>query len=309
MRSLVHDFRFALRTLRHRRAFALVAIGTIALGIGATTSIYSIVDGVLLRPLPWREPERLVQVSQIFPKWKGDRVLDRMWNRIPLGVDEFELLRDRNTVFDAVGIWGNYDATLSGFGAPEQVRVTLASASLLGVLGERTIRGRGFNTSEDAFGGPSIALISYEAWQRWFSGRDDAVGKFLSLDAVSYEIVGVLPAGLRLEQGEDFGLLRAGELHFLREILHVLLRRRAEHGAAPAWSSPVGPSTRRTAARMSNAVESTGGRLWYGSGDQPMCDPASRSCISARLPRFRQRSFFSKVTRSKRHPRVESPSR
>jgi predicted permease len=201
MRSLVQDLQFALRTLSRRRTFALVAITTIALGIGATTSIYSIVDGVLLRPLPWREPQRLVQVQQIFYKWKGDRVLDRMWDRIPLGVDEFELLRDRNTVFDGVGIWSDRGVTLTGTGAPEQLSATLASASLLGVLGERVIRGRGFSPGEDDFGGPNVALVSFEAWQRRFGGRDDAIGKFVRLDSLSYEIVGVLPSGLRIEQG------------------------------------------------------------------------------------------------------------
>ena len=91
-----HDLRFAFRTLARRRAFAVTAILTIALGIAATTSIYGIVNAVLLRPLPYRESGRLVQVRQIFPKWRNNPVLDYMWDKIPLGVDEFERLRDRN---------------------------------------------------------------------------------------------------------------------------------------------------------------------------------------------------------------------
>ena len=101
-----HDLRFAFRTLARRRGFAVTAILTIALGIAATTSIYGIVDAVLLRPLPYRESGQLVQVSQIFPKWRNNPVLAYMWDKIPFGVDEFERLRDRNTSFVNVGIWG-----------------------------------------------------------------------------------------------------------------------------------------------------------------------------------------------------------
>ncbi|MFI5245679.1 MAG: ABC transporter permease, partial [Gemmatimonadales bacterium] len=201
MRSLLQDIHFALRSLRRRPVFAATALLSIALGIGATTSIYSIVDGVLLRPLPWREPSRLVQVRGVFFKWRGDPVLDRSWNKVPLGVDEFELLRDRNTMFDGVGIWDVRSKILSGRTVSEQVRVTLASASLLNVLGERTIRGRGFSPGEDAFGGPNVALVSYEAWQRRFGGAESALGTLLRLDTISYEIVGVLPPGLRIEKG------------------------------------------------------------------------------------------------------------
>ncbi|MFI5312354.1 MAG: ABC transporter permease, partial [Gemmatimonadales bacterium] len=211
MRSLAQDLHFTLRSLRRRPLFTAVAIATMALGIGATTSIYSIVDGVLLRPLPFRESGRLVQVQQIFYDWEGNPVFGKMWDRIPLGVDEFEILRDRNTVFSSVGIWNGTVLTLAEPGGGRQeLRGTRVSASMLGVLGERTVRGRDFNPGEDVVGGPKLALIGYEFWRKQFGATDDAIGKFLAGEEDSYEIVGVLPPGLALEQRSspaDFWIL------------------------------------------------------------------------------------------------------
>src|SRR4051812_8231908 len=112
-----NDLTFALRTLARRRTFAITATVTIALGIAATTSIYGIVEAVLLRALPYRDSGKLVQVRQIFPKWRNNPVLDYMWDKIPLGVDEFERLRDRNTVFENVGIWSRDNRLLAGSGS------------------------------------------------------------------------------------------------------------------------------------------------------------------------------------------------
>src|SRR5690348_3665628 len=105
MRTLPQDLRFALRALRRRPTFAAVAIVTIALGIGAATAIYSIVDGVLLRPLPFREPGRLVAVWQTFPDWRKEPILAAEWDHIPLALPEFRDLRRLTTSFAEVGVW------------------------------------------------------------------------------------------------------------------------------------------------------------------------------------------------------------
>jgi hypothetical protein len=199
MNSFLQDLRFTLRSLRRRPVFAAVAIITMALGIGATTAIYSIVDGVLLRPLPFRDTGRLVQIREIFYDWKGNPVFGSMWDRIPLAVDEFETVRDKGTSFSSVGMWSGASLTLNESGsAREELRGAKTSASLLGVLGAQVVRGRDFNRGEDVVGGPKLAMIGYEYWQRKYGGRDDAVGKFIADDDASYEIIGVLPKGLTL---------------------------------------------------------------------------------------------------------------
>lgn len=205
MSSFLQDLRFTLRSLRRRPLFAAVAVVTMALGIGATTSIYSIVDGVLLRPLPFHDAGRLVQVREIFYDWKGNPVFGSMWDRIPLGMDEFETLRDKCTAFSSLGVWASTSVTLAPpGGAREELRAVRVSASMLGVLGEHVVLGRDFNRGEDVVGGPRLALLGYAEWQKRFGGRDDAVGTFLSVDRggsgpESLEIVGVLPQGLTLE--------------------------------------------------------------------------------------------------------------
>ena len=202
MNAFLQDLRFTLRSLRRRRLFAAVAIATMALGIGATTAIYSIVDGVLLRPLPFRDAGRLVQIRLIFYNWKGNPVFGTLWDRVTVGMDEYEKLREKGASYSALGVWSGGGVTLSDpSSGREELRGVRVSASLLGVLGEHVVRGRDFNPGEDQVGGPHLALISYEYWQRKYGGRDDAIGSFLKTeDGGDLEIIGVLPRGLALEQ-------------------------------------------------------------------------------------------------------------
>jgi predicted permease len=202
MPSFLQDLRFTLRSLRRRPLFALVAIVTMALGIGATTAIYSIVDGVLLRPLPFRDTGHLVQIRLIFYDWKGNPVFGSMWDRVTVGMDEYEKLRDKSTSYSSLGVWSGSGVYLSDpIAGREELRGVRASASLLGVLGERVVRGRDFVPGEDQVGGPHVALIGYEYWQRKYGGREDAVGSFLKTeDGGDLEIVGILPKGLTLEE-------------------------------------------------------------------------------------------------------------
>lgn len=197
--GVAQDLRYAVRSLVRRRGFTLAALATIALGIGFTTSIFSIVDGVLLRPLPFREPDRLVRLSQIFTKWKGDPVLGGMWDKIPFGVDEFEKLRDHNTVFESVGVWGNTSFTLSEGGRTEIIAGTYASPSLLHVLDVRPLRGAVWAETDDVPGGPKVALVGYEEWQGRHGGADSVLGSLMHFGRDAYRIIGILPPGFRLE--------------------------------------------------------------------------------------------------------------
>jgi putative ABC transport system permease protein len=215
--SLRQDLVFAIRTFRRRRTFAVVAITTIALGIGAATSIYSVVDGVLFRPLPFREPARLIAVWQTYPHWVKDPLLSRLWDRISLSIPEYRDWRATQTVFSEVGLWGSSGTSMSRGGppganaAPEIVNVIRASASLLAVLGVSPALGRYFSPNEDVVGGAAVAMISYEAWQSRFQRDPGVLGKSVWMDGPAfpsnapavtrpYTIIGVLPKGLSLSR-------------------------------------------------------------------------------------------------------------
>jgi predicted permease len=193
VQSVLQDVRFALRTLRRRSLFAAVTITTIALGIGAATSVYSVVDGVLLRPLPFREPSRLVAVWQTFPNWRKEQVLAARWDRIPLSFPEYRDLRDRARTLDGIALWRVKSARLDEGERAEVVSTVQASSSLLAVLGVRPLIGRTFLAGEDLPNGPGVALVRYEQWQSRYGGNADILGRVVYLDERPYTIVGVLP--------------------------------------------------------------------------------------------------------------------
>jgi putative ABC transport system permease protein len=187
---LAHDFRYALRALRKNPAFAAVAVATLALGIGANTAIFSVVNAVLLRPLPYPESERLV-----FMFGQDAR----------RGVSGFHFLypdfvewRKQSRSYEAVSAHTRVPATLAGAGsAPERVDIMQVNASFLRVLKVRPQMGRDFLEEEDRPGAPRVALLSHGLWQRRLGGDAAAVGKPVTLDGVEYTVVGVLPAGFR----------------------------------------------------------------------------------------------------------------
>jgi putative ABC transport system permease protein len=195
---MLNDLRFALRTLRRRPGFTMLAVATIALGIGAATSIYSVVDGVLFRPLPFREPGRIVAIWQTFPRWRSEPILASMWDHISLSIPELRDLRAQQSMFTDVGAWSGSAALLTSAEAPEQVRVTRASPSLLPVLGVQPMLGRNFLPGEDTPVGARVTMLSYESWQARFAGDPRVLGKSVRFDDVPYTIIGVLPPGLTL---------------------------------------------------------------------------------------------------------------
>ena len=192
------DIRFAFRTLRRRRTYAALAVGTLALGIGAATTIYGVVDGVLLRPLPFAESHRLIAVYRTYPHWREQEALQARWDRNWFSYPGFREWQERQTAFDAVAVWAGSDRTLTGFDAAEQMSVVRASSSLLQVLGSRTAVGRFFLPGEDRPPTSRVAVISHEMWQTRFGASPGVIGRTLRLDDTPYEIVGVLSAGLDL---------------------------------------------------------------------------------------------------------------
>lgn len=201
MDSLLLDLRFAIRSLRRRRTFAAVAIVTIALAIGAATSIYSIVDGVLFRSLPYHDARRLVAVWQTDSSRKKQAVLAANWDRMPLDYTDFITWRAKQTSFDAVGVWSGFGAMIPGAHGPEQVNGARFSPGLLELLGVRPILGRTFLPGEDVVGGPHVTMLSYETWMSRFGGRGDVVGSLVRFDDTPYQIIGVLPRDFVIERG------------------------------------------------------------------------------------------------------------
>lgn len=201
MNSLMQDLRFALRSLRHRRLFAAVAITTLALSIGAATSIFSVVDAVLFRALPYRDGGHLVAVWQTDSTRKKQPILAANWDRVPLDYTDFITWRAKQTSFSAVGVWSGFGAMLAGQDGPEQVNGARVSPGLLELLGVHPVLGRTFLPGEDVVGGPHVTMLGYETWHARFGARRDIVGTLVRFDDVPYEIIGVVPEGFALERG------------------------------------------------------------------------------------------------------------
>ena len=151
------DVRFALRSLRHRPGLIAAATLTLALGIGATSTVFGVVKRVLLTPLPYENPESVVAV---WSAWKG---FERTW----LSYDEWEGWKARVPAFADIALYFDGAATIDG-DSPERVRSTAVQASVFPVLGVRPERGRGFTAEEDRPGGPRVAVLSHELWERRF---------------------------------------------------------------------------------------------------------------------------------------------
>jgi predicted permease len=191
-----HDLRFAARMLLKQPGFIVVAVLTLALGIGANTAIFSVVNALLLRPLPYPKPEQLVKVFQVQPD-PAKGMLPSLWS-----YPRFELLRDQQQRFAAVAGFAQNAYNLTGTEPPERLQVEIVSASYFPVLGVEASLGRTFTADEDRVPETNLAaLLSFGLWQRRFGGDAQVLGKTLELDKHAFTIVGVLPPGFRGQDG------------------------------------------------------------------------------------------------------------
>jgi predicted permease len=189
LQDLLQDIHYDLRILRKSSGFTIVAILTLALGIGANTAIFSVVQGVLLSPLPYSEPERLVLV------WQYNLTLK---HAISVSYPDYlDWQRDARS-FQQMAAYDSQDRNLTAPGTPEHINGAEISAGFLNTLGINPNLGREFSPDEDKQGGAPVVLISNRLWRDRFASRSEAVGKSLTLDGVDYTIAGVLPAGFRL---------------------------------------------------------------------------------------------------------------
>jgi putative ABC transport system permease protein len=188
METLFQDLRYALRQLRKSPGFALVTVVTLALGIGANTVIFSVVNGVLLSALPFPDPDQLVTLHENKPNFEGGS----------LSYPNFRDWQKDNHTFSSMAIARNYAFSLTGIGEAEQVNAEFVSSDFFPVLGVNPVAGRTFAKGEDEVGAGPVALISAGLWRRKFGSAANILGKSISLDAKNYTIVGVIPANFHL---------------------------------------------------------------------------------------------------------------
>src|SRR5271167_4236395 len=190
MRALLQDFRFALRQFKKSPGFALTTILTIALGIGGTTAIFSLVNTVLLRPLPFPEPDRVLSVAS-----RNDRTPGASGNAgNSLSYPDFFDWRSQNKSFSSLASFHDKNVTLTGNGEPEHLAGQEVSADFFRVLGVTPTLGRGF-TLDDEKPGARVVMLSHSLWESAFGSASDIVGRTITLDNNSYTVAGVMPKG------------------------------------------------------------------------------------------------------------------
>ncbi|HLK53373.1 MAG TPA: ABC transporter permease, partial [Candidatus Angelobacter sp.] len=199
LESLLQDIRYGLRGLRKAPGFTVVAVVTLALGIGATTVIFSVVNTVLLSPLPYKDSARIAEIhtiSAMFPEFQlGESKPD--FDDIQVGTHSFE----------ALAIFQNKSANLTSPGAPEQISAATISTEFLPLLGVSPMLGRAFQSGDEERKNGDVALLSQRLWRERFGSDSNVVGRSITLEQKSYTVVGVMPADFdRPNKGDDVWL-------------------------------------------------------------------------------------------------------
>src|SRR5215831_15344015 len=182
--NLLHDFKQGFRVLAREPGFASVALLTLALGIGANTTIFSVINTVLLKALPYPAANRLVVLDE-YRLNHDSRTVSWM---------DFQDWREQNPVFEAMAAYRLVDASLTGHDEASLLRIAEISAPFFTILGTQPLVGRVFTEHDDRPGAPPTVVISHDLWMARLSGRPDVVGQVLALDGISYSVIGVLPA-------------------------------------------------------------------------------------------------------------------
>ena len=186
MHALLRDLRFAARMLRKNAGFAVIAIFTLALGIGANTAIFTVTSALLLRPFPYRDPQQLVSVdAKDEGKDFGGTLL------------RYELLRDHSQSFQSVAAWANDNFNVTGHGEPLQAPVARVTANFFSLLGVQPELGRAFTADEGRPEGKFVVMLSDSFWRSRFGGDRNIIGQNINLDTTPHTIIGVLPAGVQ----------------------------------------------------------------------------------------------------------------
>ena len=209
MESLARDLRFAIRSLARNPGFTAVSVLTLALGIGATTAVFSVVYGVLFRPLPFPRADRLVQIVQLM----GDEPAGEP-HRVGLTPDQFLNLQEHSTTLDAIGVFAHASSTLTGISIPARLNGASVLPGLFDGLGARPLRGRTFKPEDGDAAAGSVVILSYRTWRTHFGGREDIIDSRITLDDKTTHVVGVMPESFTFPSlaGESMSRNSAGEI-------------------------------------------------------------------------------------------------
>jgi putative ABC transport system permease protein len=196
MESLAQDIRYGIRSLAKNPGFTIAAVLTLALGIGANTAIFSVIESVLLRPLPYPQPERLVEIWNTY---------EPQVPRAGLSPGDYADWQKQNQSFSEMGAYARISQgfNLTGEGEPQRILAGYASSELFPMLGAKVVAGRSFLSEEDRAGSEPVVILSHRLWQSRFGGDPEVVGRAIALDNQRYRVVGVLPAGFQLLRWPD----------------------------------------------------------------------------------------------------------
>jgi putative ABC transport system permease protein len=250
--GLLQDFRYGVRLLRRQPGFAAVAMLTMALGIGASTMLFSVASGVLLKPLPWQDAERLLRVTET-RRGRTGRVVGTVSN------GTFLAWRDHPSTIEDLGGWLTQTATLTGAGDPERLPILPTTPSLFPMLRVRPLIGRLFKEGEGSRGQPGLVILSYGLWQERLGGRPEIVGNLLHFDGKPYTIVGVMPREFAFPDRETRAWTAWAVPPVMAEggvLVGVIFRAiaRLRPGATPAQAAAEATSRARSAPDMGLAA-------------------------------------------------------
>src|SRR6185437_14213118 len=196
--TLVQDIRYGVRMLAKHKAFTSIAVITLALGIGANTAIFSVVNELLLQPLPYRDAQRVVTVWEVTPEGRHHNTTSRA---------NFRAWRQQNTSFQLMSAFTDQRVNLTGNGEPEELSVQFATPELFKVFGVEPLLGRTFLPDDD-----TVAVLSYGLWQRRFGGQASAIGQQIALNSETFTIIGVMPPSFQFHIKQRSGTGRPAEL-------------------------------------------------------------------------------------------------
>ncbi len=199
--ALMQDLRYGIRMLRRQPGFSVLVVLLVAIGVGANTAIFSLVDAVLLRPLPYANPDRLMVVREVIP------ALEETYPSLPAASGDFLLWQARVTAFDAMAAVSAGTETLTGAGDPARLEVGRVTSTLFPLLGVTPVIGRAFTTVEDQEGRAAVVVLSHGLWTERFGGDGAILGRRLLLNDRPYTVIGVLPAGFALPRHDQLGTL------------------------------------------------------------------------------------------------------
>ncbi len=208
MTNLLNDLRYALRQLRKSPGFALTAILTLALGIGATTAIFTLVYDVLLKPLPYAHPGQLVMLQEQVAEFKD------IYPTVPMNANHFENWQQHSRSVQSMAVMQPENVPLGAGGHPRQIGVLRATSGIFSVLGARPQLGRGFTPQEDKPGQPRVVILMYDLWRTQFHGDPNILGKTVTLNGYPCTVIGVMPRSFHLPSSQTLsGAIGFANIH------------------------------------------------------------------------------------------------